>query len=63
MNREYMVVSFGTSKKNGKDYSRALRVKGDKNQTWAMLDEKDVYYAQSKRPLGDIINVSVEEAE
>ena len=62
MIKEYMVVSFGTSKKNGKDYSRALRIKGDKNETWAMLYEKDAYFVQNKRPLGEVIRVNVEES-
>jgi hypothetical protein len=50
MVREYMVVSFGTSKKTGALYSRALRVRSGQNGAYAYLDEKDQYYLDETRP-------------
>lgn len=60
MERKYMVVSYGTSKKTGALYSRASRIREDeKNGTFGYLDEKDVYYADDLQPLGTIITLQL----
>ena len=62
MERKYMVVSYGTSKKNGSLYSRAARIKEDeKNGTYGYLDEKDSYYVDDLRPLGTVITLELAE--
>jgi hypothetical protein len=57
----YMVVANGTSKEKHEPYSRACRVAGDRADTFAYLDVKDVYYTKDRRPLGEIIKVEVKE--
>lgn len=60
MERKYMVVSFGTSKKTGALYSRAARVREDeKNGTYGYLDDKDAYYTDDLQPLGSVITVEM----
>lgn len=60
MERKYMVVSYGTSKKTGSLYSRATRIKEDeKNGTYGYLDEKDQYYTDDLQPLGSIITLEL----
>lgn len=62
MERKYMVVSYGTSKKTGEPYSRAARIKEDeKDGTYGYLDEKDSYYVDDLRPLGTVITLEFAE--
>lgn len=62
MERKYMVVSYGTSKKTGAPYSRAARIREDeKNGTFGYLDEKDAYYVDDLRPLGTVITLELAE--
>lgn len=60
--KRYMVVGFGTSKKTKDEYSKAYLIRGDKNETFGYLDQKDSYYTEDKRPLGTIIVVTMQEA-
>jgi hypothetical protein len=61
MEKKYMVVGFGTSKKTGKPYSRAYLLKSDKAGTFAFLDRNDSYYTEDIRPVGTMIIVKLVE--
>lgn len=61
MERTYMVVSYGQSKKDKSLYCRAYRVKEDENHSYGYLDEKDVYYCDEQKPLGTIFKVELME--
>lgn len=63
MERKYMVVSYGTNKKTGALYSRALRIREDEvNGTYGYLNENDPYYVDDLRPLGTVITLQLTEA-
>jgi len=51
-----MVVAYGTSKK-GKTYSRSYLVREAKDQSFGYLDQKDQFFTDTIRPIGEIINV------
>lgn len=62
MERKYMVVKYGNSKKTGALYSRAVRIREDeKNGTFGYLDDKDVYFVDDLRPLGSLITLQLAE--
>lgn len=57
MEKHYMVVRNGQSKKTGDDYSVALRMCGKKDGSSSWLDEKDNFFTDDIRSLGTIITV------
>lgn len=61
MERKYMVVAYGESKKDKRPYSRAYRLKEAREGGWGYLDQKDTYYSDEIRPLGEIITLSMQE--
>jgi hypothetical protein len=58
MEKEYMVVAFGTSKKTNKPYSRAYCLRKDKLGKYGFLDQKDQYFTEDIRKLGEVLKVS-----
>ena len=57
MEKEYMVIGFGKSKKDGTPYSRACRVKQANDGTWGYVDIKDVFFLDDIRSLGSVVKV------
>lgn len=61
MDKNYMVVQFGVSKKTGKPYSIAQRMIMANDGTWGRLNPKDQFFTDDIRGVGEIVRVQQQE--